>query len=236
MTLISVLRGLVAISFASVVLSSVGVKAASFDCQKSTSHIEQVICQDPEMSSFDSELQGAYAGALDRSNHPDSVTSEQRAWLSERNACSDKQCLITKYQARITYLSKISDEPAICAGSSTPEVNACMAEYARRADRELARYLLAARKRIEDEAIDDPNQETSKTTLTAFDASQKAWELYRKAECDAIYDFWSEGTIRGAMYGGCMQSVTKARTEEIWGAWLSFEDNTPPLLPKPAEK
>jgi uncharacterized protein YecT (DUF1311 family) len=137
------------------------------------------------------------------------------------------------YEKRIAALGRVSDQPVICADGNTPAVNACTAEYARRADRELARYLAAARKRLTDEASENLKPQTPSATLAAFDASQKAWEVYRKAECDAVYDWWSSGTIRGAMYGGCMESVTKARTEDIWNTWLSFMDNTPPLMPKP---
>jgi uncharacterized protein len=217
-------------------ISGGNVNAASFNCEMAVSQIEQLICRDPELNSLDSQLRGAYAGALDRSNHPDQITRDQRSWIKERNSCTDEKCLIAVYQQRTASLSKISDEPIVCNGASTPEVDACEEEYAHRADKELARYLAVARKRIVDEAVDELNSQTSKTTLAAFDASEQAWELYRKAECNAVYDHWIEGTIRGFMYGACMQSVTKSRTEQIWSEWLTFMDSTPPLLPKPVSK
>ena len=86
-------------------------------------------------------------------------------------------------------------------------MNACEAEYSRRADRELDRYVAAARKRLKDEAKDDPSREAPRKALAMFDASQKAWEAYRKAECDADYEWWSEGTIRGAMYHLCRRTI-----------------------------
>lgn len=212
------------------------VQAASFDCKQAASRIERMICGDVDLNAFDSQLQGAYAGALDRSISPARLTDDQRAWLKAREACGDVKCLSEAYRRRIAALAKVSDQPAICAGSTTPEVDACQAEYARRADRELARYLAAARRRLVGEASENADPQTSKTTLAALEASQKAWEGFRKAECEAVYVWWSEGTIRGAMYQDCMQSLTQSRTEQVWRTWLSFEDSTPPLMPKPADR
>jgi uncharacterized protein YecT (DUF1311 family) len=223
--------------FHAVIFSIVGwagvAHAASFDCSKAANRVEHMICADIDLNIFDSQLQGAYAGALDRSLHPEKVTADQRAWLTERDACNDAKCMTASYQRRIAALAKISDEPKSCAGATTLEVDACGAEYARRADRELTRYLAAARKRLADETA---NSKTSKDALTGLDASQKAWDAFRKTECDAVYTWWSEGTIRGSMYQSCMQSLSKSRTEQIWATWLSFEDSTPPLMPKPFSK
>jgi uncharacterized protein len=227
-------RGLVVLAFSSIAIWAGGADAASFDCKNAVGRVEQMICGSPDLNSFDSQLQGAYDGALDRSNRPNQITEDQRAWLKQRDACNDEKCLLAAYGRRIAVLSKISDEPAICGGSTTPEVDACEAEYAHRADKELSRYIAAARNRLLSEAGERPDPQTSTATLAAFDASQKAWEAFRKAECDAVYNWWSDGTIRGAMYQGCMQSLTKSRTEQILDTWLSFMDNTPPLLPKPA--
>jgi len=221
-----------------IVAMSVGgsAHAASFDCKKAAGRIEQLICRDPDLNSFDSQLQGAYAGALDRSAHPERITQGQRAWLKERDACTDVKCLSTIYQRRIAGLSNVSDEPAICSGATTPEVNACGEEYAARADRELTRYLAVARRRIADASSENSNPSTSERTLAALEASQKTWEAFRKAECEAVFEWWREGTIRGAMFEGCMRSLTKARTEQVWETWLSFVDDTPPLMPKPAAR
>lgn len=52
-------------------------------------------------------------------------------------------------------------------------------------------------------------------------------------ECDAVYEWWREGTVRGAMALGCEIRVTKARTMTIWRNWLTYPDRSPPLLPEP---
>ena len=121
---------------------------------------------------LDGQLRAAYAGALDRSIHPDQVTSMQRTWLVERDACPDQACLSAAYIRQIDVLQAVSDEPAICSGASTPEVDACTKEYARRADSELDRYVAAARNRISAQIARGTGLGLTKDTLTAFDASQ----------------------------------------------------------------
>ena len=103
-------------------------------------------------------------------------------------------------------------------------MSACAAEYSDRADRELARYVAATRKRLANDSA-----------LAEFDASQVAWEAYREAECNAVRTWWISGTIRGAKYQACRLSVTKARTAAIWSTWLHYVDNTPPIMPEPSQ-
>lgn len=210
--------------------------AAGFDCAKAQSRVEHLVCDDFSLSMLDGQLAAAYAGALDRSVHPEQIAAKQRVWLGERNACPDAKCLSAAYTRQIAYLSRISDKPAACSGSTTPEIDACAAEYARRADKELDRYVAAARKQIAEDLAQDAGSGSTKDTPAAFDASQAAWTAYRKAECAAVYDTWSDGTIRGSMYQDCMERVTKARTTEVWSDWLTFMDDTPPRLPKPEKE
>jgi uncharacterized protein len=209
-------------------------QAASFDCSKAVSRTDHMICDDVSLNMLDGQLKAAYAGALDRSNDPERVTAKQKAWLKERDSCPDQQCMIAAYQRQIGRLSKISDEPVTCAGATTTEVDACTKAYADRADKELERYVAAARKRIVDETAQGGSA-GQPATLADFDASQAAWVSYRKTECKAVFDWWSDGTIRGAMWAGCWESVTKARTTAIWDNWLTFMDSTPALMPKPSE-
>ena len=228
---------LMAIIGALALVSATPAGAASFDCAKAASRVEHMVCNDPDLTNLDSQLAAAYAGALDRSLHPDAVAAQERAWLRRREDCAAPKCLAAAYVRQIALLGAMSDEPALCADGSTPAVNACAHEYSRRADKELERYLAAARRRIAEEAAADNGQiGVVKQPPAAFDAAQVAWAAYRKAECEAVYDSWSGGTIRGAMYEGCWRSVTKARTLQVWDTWLTFEDSTQPLMPKPADK
>lgn len=205
-------------------------EAAGFDCKKAASRIERLICEDPVLVSLDSQLEGAYRGALDRSNHPARVEAMQQAWLKRRDACADVKCLSAAYSRQIGSLSAISEEPPACTGSFTNgEMNACAEARYGRAESELGRYIAVARNRlVEGEA---PGE---KAVLQEFDASQAAWVAYREAECGAVYSWWSDGPIRFAKHFECMQVVTKARTVTIWSIWLQYADSTPPLLAKPA--
>lgn len=223
--------GILAILGGMLLLCCARAEAAGFDCAKATSRLERLICEDPILDSLDTQLDGAYRGALDRSNDPSQLKAMQQAWLKTRDACADATCLSAAYLQQIGILSRVSDEPPICARSMTDdEINACAVEYSRRADSELGRYLAVARKRLLDEA-----SEASKDALREFDASQAAWVAYRKAECGAVYDWWRDGTVRFAMHEECWQAVTKARTATVWATWLGYVDHTPPLLPEPAK-
>lgn len=226
-----------AATIAVTLLGAGGARAAGINCGKAAAGIERLICEDPDLNSLDSQLAAAFAGAMDRSARPAEVRQGQLAWLKTRDACaSDAACMRKAYRKRIEVLSALSDAPAACAGSSTPEVDSCAAEYARRADRELARYVAAARKRLLDEAKEASDPQAPKDALSQLDKSQAAWVVYRKAECNAVYSWWSEGTVRGAMYQGCWLEVTKSRAAAILSTWLQFMDSTPPLMPPPAPK
>jgi len=217
------------------VVAGASVHAASFDCHKAATRIERMICAAPDLNSYDSQLRAAYEGALDRSNHPADVKTSQLAWLKRRDACGEEKCLSALYSDRIAALSAIDDVPPGCPGDSTPEINACLGAYAKRADRELERYFAAARDLLSQPGDSESSESKAarEDALKGLESAQKSWEAYRKAECGALYDNWREGTIRGAMYQSCWRDVTEARTLAIWQTWLNYMDDTPPILPKP---
>ncbi len=45
--------------------------------------------------------------------------------------------------------------------------------------------------------------------------AQRFWVKYRDADCGTTYTLWSDGTIRGQMYLGCMISKTQERIKEL---------------------
>ena len=145
--------------------------------------------------------------------------------------------MTASYKQRISALSKVSDTPKICFGETTYQIDSCGVEYSHRAQRQLARYLAAARKRLLEEARDPVRPMPAKLALTALDAAQKRWLAFRKAECEAVYDWYSDGTIRGVEFEGCMAGMTDDRTQEIWETWLTYDDDSiPPLMPKPVKR
>ncbi len=112
----------------------------------------------------------------------------------------------------------------LCPGLTTPEVEACLQSKLDHIDAELQRYT--------DAAVDRIKQEDPSEVLASFHEGETAWTKYRDAECGAVYDYWSRGTVRGAMSIVCATHLTEARTHEVWFNWLTYVDSTPPLLPE----
>jgi uncharacterized protein YecT (DUF1311 family) len=107
--------------------------------------------------------------------------------------------------------------------SNTIEINHCVQAKIESAEKILARYYEESKRRYAE----------SPKVLSALSKSQKIWLQFRKSHCEAIYEMWSEGTIRGAMYGNCLLEQTQRRTHDLWESYLTFMDSTPPVLPEP---
>lgn len=86
---------------------TVKVKAASFDCGKATTKVEESICADAELSRLDEELASAYNDAMKKVSDPAPLMQEQRDWLKERNLCNEVSCLGNRYRQRLAVLSKL---------------------------------------------------------------------------------------------------------------------------------
>lgn len=106
---------------------------------------------------------------------------------------------------------------------TTLDMNLCIAEQVTAADRQLERYLKAARERYSDD----------QAVVDQLLQSQDAWLDYRNTYCDAVYQMWSGGSIRGVMAGSCVLQLIQQRTHQIWTDFLTYMDSTPPILPKP---
>jgi len=80
----------------------------------------------------------------------------------------------------------------VCKDSqTTPDMNQCLSDQITLAEKELAKYLEESRRRV----ANDPR------TLAEFERAQTAWVAFRDAHCGAIYQFWAQGSARGAMAG-----------------------------------
>jgi uncharacterized protein YecT (DUF1311 family) len=53
------------------------------------------------------------------------------------------------------------------------------------------------------------------SSVAAFDASESAWKVYAKAECDAVDVHWRGGTIVSYYIGECALGHTRARMREL---------------------
>jgi uncharacterized protein len=75
------------------VLLTVGtVAAASFDCDKASSGVEQIICSDDELSNSGESLNNVYLEALERPDTDEkTIESQSQSQNNERNACMNAE-------------------------------------------------------------------------------------------------------------------------------------------------
>lgn len=109
---------------------------------------------------------------------------------------------------------------------TTIEINQCAATELESAQAMLDEYLQAS---FEHHA-DDPE------LVAAIKTAQKDWQSYMTSHCDAIYTQWRDGTIRGVMSLSCKTQLTRQRTHEIWANFLTYMDQSTPVLPEPDVK
>jgi len=84
--------------------------AASFDCAKAMTKTEKAICADATLSLLDETLSNNYMMILSAnigSGARSAIKAEQRAWLSSRNRCNDRQCLVNSYVERIDSVCEV---------------------------------------------------------------------------------------------------------------------------------
>jgi uncharacterized protein len=87
---------------------TVTAQAASFDCGKAQTQVEHLICDNPEISKLDDELDAQYKLALQDHTRAEATKFSQRQWLQERNRCSTAVCLRDTYLGRIWHLQGAS--------------------------------------------------------------------------------------------------------------------------------
>jgi uncharacterized protein len=80
--------------------------AASFDCEKASTRIEKMICQDDGLGHLDDQMADKYRAQLAARPNDPSVREAQAAWLRERNRCPDEACLALAYLDRLRTLSQ----------------------------------------------------------------------------------------------------------------------------------
>lgn len=87
------------------------VHAASFDCAKAGTQVEKLICDNPEISKFDEELNAAYKTALQDEKQDEkqaeAIKQVQKQWMKERNKCADADCLEMAYRGRTADLNPV---------------------------------------------------------------------------------------------------------------------------------
>lgn len=106
---------------------------------------------------------------------------------------------------------------------TTYELGVCLAEQLEQQEVELQHYLAEARARYADNEL----------IVESIDKAQQSWLNYRHEQCSSIYNIWRDGTIRSIMGLSCSIRMTKLRTHQIWHSYLTYMEDTPPLLPEP---
>ena len=82
------------------------LSAASFNCQKASTFIENTICNDAELSKLDEELASSYKKIWNSLSDKTDLKKDQFDWLKNtRDKCMSLECLKTSYINRVLYLT-----------------------------------------------------------------------------------------------------------------------------------
>jgi uncharacterized protein YecT (DUF1311 family) len=126
-----------------------------------------------------------------------------------------------------------------CAqANSTLAMTECLSDEIRRAEAILERYRSTAQRRLAEEQASQAMHEIRRPgtgEIIDLAASQRLWLAYRRAHCGSIAARWQGASIQPIQAGECMLRLTRQRTHELWRAFLTFQDSTPPLLPEPSQ-
>jgi len=111
--------------FAVATIEKPGIYPTSYDCTKSLTEVENLICHVDSLAALDLQLNSLYKSVLAKLTGPEreALRQEQRQWLSAREkTCSIYKgwlgCLSDYYQKRIDALKKRSETPARAKASN----------------------------------------------------------------------------------------------------------------------
>ena len=96
------------------------LSAASFNCQKASTFIENTICNDTELSKLDEQLAAAYKKVFKSLSDKTDLKKDQFDWLkNNRDKCMSLECLKTSYINRVLYLTNYDNRDAQTNTSSS---------------------------------------------------------------------------------------------------------------------
>ena len=90
-------------------LMSVPAQAASFDCAKASTKVEHIICDTPEISKLDEDLDVSYKAAVQDKQQGRSIKQTQKQWMRERNNCAVAECVKRIYEKRLSSLKNSAE-------------------------------------------------------------------------------------------------------------------------------
>ena len=111
-----------------------------------------------------------------------------------------------------------SEAPSCQLAETTADMRACLSQALQAAEKDMQRYLEAARREAR------PPEALAK--------SQAAWSAYRDAACRAAAGQYEGGSLQPVVTLDCLLRLTRERTLELWRAYLANEGT----LPEPASK
>ncbi|MDT1011686.1 lysozyme inhibitor LprI family protein [Plesiomonas shigelloides] len=138
-----------------------------------------------------------------------SVFTRARAWLTASLLLAGMAMMPVAHGASATASAPEQD----CGNAAnTLEINACLQKQQEQTEAQLNQVYREVLAQISAESAqpDSPAQMKQQ-----FIAAQRAWISFREKDCQAVYTFWSQGTIRNAMYLGCMRSRAEQRIKEL---------------------
>ena len=96
---------------------------------------------------------------------------------------------------------------------STPEINECASLEFEKVDKELN----AAYKEVMSSLSDDDPYLAQRyaDTKESLVAAQRLWIKFREEDCNAVFNYFRDGTISTAMQLSCMTEHTKLRTQQL---------------------
>lgn len=95
-----------------VLCSVIKSKAASFNCEKATTEVEKMVCENPTISDLDDKLGKVYRDVMSKANAEDKqrLLTEQKHWLKHtRNLCVHVTCFKHAYWSRQAELDSFFD-------------------------------------------------------------------------------------------------------------------------------
>lgn len=111
----------------------------------------------------------------------------------------------------ILLLPVFAQAQALCPQSNTTvEMNQCLNHKLERVVTELENNLELSRLKFES----DP------AMLALINASQEAWETYRKKQCQSVFLMWEQGSIQPLMTVSCSIGLARERNKVLRDTYL----------------
>lgn len=196
-------KGFVVIRFLALLCVSLGAHAASFDCKKSATPVEALICSDASLSQLDETLALVYENEQSKPAGQESLKAEQRAWLASRNKCKDASCLQLTYARRTLALGCANDSYILSE-------HECVRLELTVVEGELTHLQLQHERKV---AV---GSKAPPPTKRLIQAEARTWHDERDAKCD-LYGAREGGTSawKSTWSGMCKITETKKRIEHL---------------------